>query len=770
MIPLIENIFLDSLSLRNYLQGKKVDISDVRRRLTIIKRKEHYSIPDHQIDGAASFMSNHYKTLGDLLWKLPYELAHECLCEHNGCLMIRQEYTEMWFELISKISPTYLIAGWFLDEYEKNNLRSGDFKHFVNRRISEQFQCSALLSPYIPELENFVRMESGLFDLHLHLNGTVESEALWIASIGNPDRGMGKFRMTIDEESTKKQIEQTIPELSIELFETCLRKSLKYRKNLIDCVSHLYYPRAGRIDKIEDLWGGCDDEPIYNEFVTEILFNILVMSMLRQRKYIGIEWQYHFYLLTKGLFNALSVQQTTQYGFDQFQCISDNGIRDIVKKNYTKVFLQLSGHPKRKLLNQLEGRFPPQMSAEENRLYVKNIVSDFERFKKRSGPNKDLELSLVAHFIKRKYPVDYKTEIRNKALRLDLSKRANALLRYKKTDTTNSRYVVGIDAAANEMNAAPEVFAPIFHQVRKSGLFKFTYHVGEDFRHLLSGIRAIDEAIEFLEMQRGDRLGHCTALGISPTLWIERSSREVFIPRGEWLDNLVWMWNIINSEKLCSDFHYLLPRIGCDIMRYSSEIYGEARTPIDLYIAWTYRKYDPLVYLDPYRHYNDDMKVSYDEWKCISRMFIENKMQRNLYLHYHSVKQSRRRYDEYIEVDNSEAYVNIELLTALQDVVLKKIVKKGIVIETLPTSNYRISQYSDFSEYHIERWTDEGKDYNPLLVIGTDDPGIFSTNIFNEYSRVFLYWKAKNYSEGAIMRKIRDIHQNSKIYSFHAKY
>lgn len=51
---------------------------------------------------------------------------------------------------------------------------------------------------------------------------------------------------------------------------------------------------------------------------------------------------------------------------------------------------------------------------------------------------------------------------------------------------------------------------------------------GEDFKHIISGIRSIYEAITFLEMGHGDRLGHCTAIGINPALWLKRTGEKVY--------------------------------------------------------------------------------------------------------------------------------------------------------------------------------------------------------------------------------------------------
>ena len=91
-----------------------------------------------------------------------------------------------------------------------------------------------------------------------------------------------------------------------------------------------------------------------------------------------------------------------------------------------------------------------------------------------------------------------------------------------------SARIKGIDAASPEIWCRPEVFAQAFRFLKnhwvESGRFPFaetecstllaTYHVGEDFLDILDGLRAIDEAILFLNLRCGDRLGHALALGV----------------------------------------------------------------------------------------------------------------------------------------------------------------------------------------------------------------------------------------------------------------
>ena len=54
----------------------------------------------------------------------------------------------------------------------------------------------------------------------------------------------------------------------------------------------------------------------------------------------------------------------------------------------------------------------------------------------------------------------------------------------------------------------------------------------------------------------------------------------------------------------------------------------------------------------------------------------------------------------------------------------------------------------------------------PFVVLGTDDPGIFSTNIYNEYARAYLHLQECGWSSSERLQKIGEIHKWSSIYKF----
>jgi len=100
-------------------------------------------------------------------------------------------------------------------------------------------------------------------------------------------------------------------------------------------------------------------------------------------------------------------------------------------------------------------------------------------------------------------------------------------------------------------------------------------------------------------------------------------------------------------------------------------------------------------------------------------------------------------------LQQNEAEIEIELRDIGFDVLLEAqqytqayVAKQKVVIETLPTSNVRISHYKCIEQHHIFRWLQipdrtVAGDSKMLLALGSDDPGIFATDMRNEFYHLF---------------------------------
>jgi adenosine deaminase len=93
---------------------------------------------------------------------------------------------------------------------------------------------------------------------------------------------------------------------------------------------------------------------------------------------------------------------------------------------------------------------------------------------------------------------------------------------------------------------------------------------------------------------------------------------------------------------------------------------------------------------------------------------------------------------------------------------------KEIVIEALPTSNVRIGHHRSFKTYHLRDWLNwNERDANvPPIVIGTDDTGIFATNIFNEYANLYQMLISSKKSARVSISAIKMLEENSLTYRF----
>ena len=108
-------------------------------------------------------------------------------------------------------------------------------------------------------------------------------------------------------------------------------------------------------------------------------------------------------------------------------------------------------------------------------------------------------------------------------------------------------------------------------------------------------------------------------------------------------------------------------------------------------------------------------------------------------------------------------------LVRLQQLVLEEMHDRQIVIETLPTSNVMIGHHHDFSTYHLYNWYQWGKQglKMPAIVVGTDDAGIFATNIYNEYCHIYcLLVFDKGLAPQEAVTFIRQLCHNAEVYKF----
>ena len=719
----ISYLLTDHLSRSSYRDGEDVTLDDIERRLMIIAREHNYVIPHHYLRLVSESSFRGITKVSQVFTQGLIQLANDFLERRNNRIYVRIEKFNAWQEQIAYIPPMLLISAYIFKNVI-SSITDITSDSFYNQYIAPNLGNTSLIPPYISQLEELKKENNGFNDLHIHLNGTMETDSVWLDILHYPERVIHNM-----EESAKgnklarEQYEQFDNWTRPDKLKRLITQAVKLRETLFSKISKVV--------------------PIIESFTRQAESSLYIsvlhyMSMYPDNKEVASS--FHHYLLILGLVNQMLVQQPQCFGFEQFQQYTSNGLREYSEQEYEQRFLQLAGNQLDNI-KIIEGRFSPKDKEHKNNYLIDKIRRGWLLLNNRQGCNKS-DIRLIAHFIKR--ADKQKKDIRFKELRLKNRKICEALISLRNSGSKNGKAIVGIDAAASEFDTSPEVFAPVFKKLREKGFQHFTYHAGEDFYHLLGGLRAIYEAITFLDLQRGDRIGHATAAGVAPETWAHNVGCEVVVPIGAYMDDRLFVYNLISNNE-CKALDSLMPRLYMRITELSREIYPNDDFQVyDLIYAWKRRQEDILELAD---------SGELNNIKALRR--------------YHQ--------KEYVEKYKKEIKVKIfEILdeNALREVqlaILKIMHHKEIAIETLPTSNIFIGYHNSFNTYHLVnwiRWEKEGKPIPPI-VLGTDDAGIFATNIYNEYCHIYtLLVYEYDFCINEAFEIIRKINRDANYYIF----
>lgn len=499
------------------------------------------------------------------------------------------------------------------------------------------------------------------------------------------------------------------------------------------------------------------------------------------------------YLRVKNSLFNIFVQQKTVKGLDYFQ-IEHYGKNSALNKVNVKNFWEVAMREQFQDSNLKKIEF--RRSISEKYSYFKKDVQDFlksyyeilindycikqgaEHVPYRSFP----QVGLVYHLLKREDLTspdkcfidgeDNEEKLQFEDLKHQYRVQIHNLKKLRSENSELSKYIVGLDAASLENSTPVWVFSEIYELARDSSdepLFTrdnlidnfkslcFTFHAGEDFRHILSGLRRVDEAVQHLKFHAGDRIGHGIALGISADSWKNHNS-TIIIPRIEALENYLWAYNILSQNY--GDFKTtILAYLEKKIYDLSKGIYESTEglttsVLIDGYLELFKRKHD-----DVCKNANRESfckAVKSDEpmvWNS-EKLFIARHCKNYL------VKMN-----EPIHFAISEQ--DIDIIKQLQKIVKANVSKAGIVIEVNPSSNTAIGDMDTLSEnqiYDVNNFRNAGN--NILVCINSDDPSVFNTNVTNELAYTYYGLVDKNVSKEEALSWIEKLRATGMDSSF----
>ena len=504
---------------------------------------------------------------------------------------------------------------------------------------------------------------------------------------------------------------------------------------------------------------------------------------------------FYLYLILKTNIRRELVQANENVGFDNFLRYQDR--KDVFLENsvYEKIYIRMAVRDT--IFNQhiasLEARIVPKRSEKGMREAIRKndewIAEDLPEEERQRLLN---TYFYVAHFAKESERVSknlpYLEEYRHYCKRQEVKEQAMAIAAVRENGGPEAGRIKGIDACSPEIWCRPEVFAQAFRYLKNHWVdlpscktLLATYHVGEDFLDVIDGLRAIDEAIRFLNLQCGDRLGHALALGIDIDDWYKSKSYKILINKLGYLDNLVWLYSKLRSYNIegCDDVKsYIEKRFN----EYFVEIYEnnmdnegvsgimkKAKNFFDqygimhnyyshnlifgiseYYDSWKLRGDNPELYREGFFKLRGEIIDIWDEY-AVNKRFPQNyKIRYNpepavLYYMYHYVPKVKLVGGQMVEVKVSRSLVTA--VKKVRDMMQREISRIGIGIETNPSSNYLIGTFRRYDRHPITSWYNCGLtlDQEALaqcpqlqVSINTDDQGVFYTYIENEYAYLAL--------------------------------
>lgn len=534
---------------------------------------------------------------------------------------------------------------------------------------------------------------------------------------------------------------------------------------------------------------------------------------------------FYAYIIIKENIRAEFVQSNADFGFENFRKYQDRKEYFLEDKFFENQLVKSAVQSSLFESNvvTLEARLAPKDDAKD----IKEQIDKYDRiidYKKYGN-----RYFYAMHFIKTgadKYKESIVAKCRHNNLRRKVEKQARAIALVREIYPKEGSRIRAIDAANTEIGCGPEVFAQAFrflvdHTV-ENGIYienkrcieglcgnsnrltmmpqlRMTYHVGEDFLDVVSGLRAIDEAINFLNLGCGSRLGHALALGIDIKDWYEVKKYRIDIPQHEYLDNIVWLYSMVSRFELNTEPH-IIKALEQEYSYYFNIIYGRAiqREKLEN-ICYNARKY----YKDSNKsafyignEFDFGMNNYYRAWSLrgdnpesyksgFFREILDNYTTSNHYEHYyinHSfpIKQEERfmkevgvlyylyHFDENVRINGEQSIeikihpTIVELVSKVQKAMQKMVSSYGIGIECNPSSNCKIGTFKRYDKHPIIDFYNRGLVENEELLrqceqlnvsINTDDQGVFNVSLENEYAYMALALEKAKDSEGKPLYK-----------------
>lgn len=721
----------------------------------------------------------------------------ECLLLHQDEPLFRIEKTKLWQSVSFQCGEDIFVTSCFASKNLEDNYSPSNF------------QWSYILKSDFFLLNNLIKHRK-IVENHYHLWGSAPNLDLsWIRLMNFPYGQQNRFDALLKKASSyygavssymaSKQSDLYVlikiaARLRIWLYQTCvLGEATPNVRNVLSGVYNTILMGADLdasktkelIDKYRSINGFksfgivvdyaiCENTLLWdgnNSFVSgerSLYYNCFRnIYKYNQAEYRSDEVQvlFYLYILIKHRFDTVFIQTNAKAGFHNFKEYQDRKSVFIDSTSYQSMAakMAISENIAENNIEQLEIRIMP----DDDMVNLSKNIKKIDDAVAQMGRNNNFYY--VIHFAKSKgmswnqgegivFPL-----CRESAKRKQIECQAKVISELRRRHLYGADRIVGIDAASNEVNFRPENFGQVFRYLSnaKSNCdmintmiqkplpdLRKTYHVGEDFYDIIDGLRAIDEAVMFLELGNGDRIGHGVVLGLDVEKWYSKH-QQIAIPEQNRLDNVAWMlqkirdWNLDVTTGFCEKARALFVNLFNKIYNCNINSIGAPSDLLAYINAWKFRGDNPDCYKSP----NYDAKVlvnnNITEW---NRSAIRNKiefkcLEDNLQVYdiihrYHFDAKVKTRARE-ISISYSEPEL-VDLAKQLQIKMRNYVLEKGIAIESCPSSNFLISNMDDLDEiptFNLFPIRESHGDFIRMNVsINTDDQGVFFTSLQKEFA------------------------------------
>ena len=743
-----------------------------------------------------------------------YQYADQVLTDKGGVPVCRSEMCLNWNSITLRLGQDLFTTAW---------MAWRDVQRAVPGRNRKSFSWPAIIETDDYKLNALLKR--GLAENHYHLHGSTQSFSLsWACLMNHPEiaaqfsRGMDSFGKNLNP-NISWGAQDNVMSWRERLLYAAMLRALLFEKIMtgIDILPEFgrfaLFPVESKVKRktqaLRFLYGEKFGQPDggtqcldyancrecyqleaqdYNRLLAgERSFLYQCFCMQFEEKLKGQEASlFYLYLVIKSNFRSELIQNNHRVGFANFASYQDrkNQIFGVYGEYWSEALrLSVCAGIRDNGLVSLEARIMPKDTVLRMREEIDGLdgLVSFAQ-----GEGGTFRHFYVIHFAKKKFTAGEfsgkqkrrRLIPRNDSVRRDVREKAQALCQYLNKYDVETQRVWGIDACSNEIGCRPETFATEFRYLRSCTLeeprkFWFreelkrhsnlgiTYHAGEDFLDLIDGLRAVDETLCFLPLEKGDRLGHGIALGLDPGDYYACKRYNIFLTRQDLLDNLVWalrrcldgnieiglnrrLWM---EERALELFHAIYGsrlaggwKPGNLLSTYYDSWQLRGDHP-DLYKSGTYQEVKGALWNPYVRHMKGGGHL---------QRFRDNGETAELYYLYHFDPQVKTEGLRPVSLKIEPWWV--EMAVRLQRLMRTEVYKRGIAVECNPTSNVLISTFKrydrhpiiTFNNYHLIR-DDEP---NLFVSVNTDDLGVFDTSLKNEYALLFNSIARSRHEEG----------------------